>query len=218
MSVHAKMCGILENKEVDTRYGKKTVQTVVLADATGIIRLTLWEQKQNKVQENICYQISNLISNNFKNYLQLNTTQDTTFTETDPLENVMEDFSSLHNTKSLTGKIEFCSLSSTLKCMQCLKTINLEENQSFVKCGTCGAKQKLSQEQMSDMLKFQLKTMDNKRIKLVMFDVTIKNMKKENKLMGKTNDEIEDFLLDHETWKITTEEGSDLAESISLVN
>ena len=33
VSVQAKMCGVLEpTKEVDTRYGKKKVQTVILAD------------------------------------------------------------------------------------------------------------------------------------------------------------------------------------------
>lgn len=217
VSVEAKMSGVLETKEVDTRYGKKTVQTVIMADSSGIIRLALWENNIGKLQLNQCYQITNLISNHFKSFIQLSTTQDTKFTEIQEIKNVVEDFSSLENTTWLTGKIDFCSFTTHYKCMHCTKPLVFPENQKLVKCDACGVKQKVTEEQSSHVLKFQLKTDDDKKVKLIMFTNAIQQLKESCNLHTKTNDEIEDYLLMENKFQVKIDIDSDVVNEMTIV-
>ena len=191
---------------------KKKVQTVILADSTEIIRLTLWEQNIEKVQMGTCYHITDLISSSYKSYIQLTTTQDTTFTAIEQIEDVKDDFSSLQNIRSINGKMDFCSLSSQLKCMHCTKPINTTDNQIIAKCSSSGVKQKVSQQQMSNVLKFQLKTKDEKKIKLVIFATALQKFKQTYNLIKKSKD----FLLIQDNFEIKTQMDSHIVDSIEI--
>ena len=218
VSVKAKMSGFFDvENEVQTKYGRRKLQTAILADKTGVIKLTLWEDNINRIVSGNYYLIENVVSNTFKGNIQLSTTSDTTFTIIEPIEDVKQDYSSLEKVQSATGKMDFCSLSSQLKCMHCFKQLETNENQVLAKCPSCGVKQKVSSEQMTSTLKFQLKTDDDEKKKLIMFSSAIENFKQLYNLQQKTDDEIEDFLLTQDKLKICTDNESDIVNKIEII-
>ena len=131
------------------------------------------------------------------------------------MENVKDDFSSLQNIRCINGEIDFCSLSSQLKCMYCTKPINTAANQIIAKCSSW-CQTIVSQQQMSNVLKFQLKTDDEKKIKLVIFATALQKFKQTYNLINNSNDEIEDFLLMQNNFEIKTEMDSDIVDSIEI--
>jgi replication factor A1 len=74
VSIEAKIVEKGETREVQSRFKEETykVATAVIADDTGIIKLTLWNEQINQVNPNDNIKIENGYVTSFKGEIQLN--------------------------------------------------------------------------------------------------------------------------------------------------
>ena len=72
ISVEGKITEKSEPRRVNTRYGPRSVADVRLEDETGVIKLSLWEEKIDMVNIGDKVKISNAYVTEFMNELQLN--------------------------------------------------------------------------------------------------------------------------------------------------
>ena len=72
VSVEGKIIDIGEVREVNTRYGKKTVADAIIEDDTGQIKMSLWENQINSVRVGDKVSVSGAYITEFRDTLQLN--------------------------------------------------------------------------------------------------------------------------------------------------
>jgi replication factor A1 len=72
VSLQAKVIDISEKREVQTRYGRRTVADVLLEDDSGQITLSLWEDKIDAVSVGDTLNITGAFVTEFKQKMQLN--------------------------------------------------------------------------------------------------------------------------------------------------
>lgn len=72
ISVQGKVVDISETRNVQTRYGQKTVADAVIEDETGQISLTLWEDNINTVSVGDTVSVNGAFTTQFRDKLQLN--------------------------------------------------------------------------------------------------------------------------------------------------
>ena len=72
ISLRAKVIDISETRDVQTRYGKKSVADALLEDDTGQISLTLWEENISSVSVGDTVDIVGAFVTSFRDKLQLN--------------------------------------------------------------------------------------------------------------------------------------------------
>lgn len=72
VDVQAKVIDISEKREVQTRFGKKSVADALLEDETGQITMSLWEDKIDSVAVGDTVSIGGAYVTEFKQKLQLN--------------------------------------------------------------------------------------------------------------------------------------------------
>ncbi len=72
VSVKGEVLDVSDQREVNTRYGKKKVASAVIEDDSGEIKLTLWEDQINDVKVGDNISITGAYVTEFKNVLQLN--------------------------------------------------------------------------------------------------------------------------------------------------
>ena len=72
VSIEGKVVDISETREVNTRYGKKTVADAMIEDDSGQIKLTLWENQIETVRIGDSLAINGAYVTEFRNVLQLN--------------------------------------------------------------------------------------------------------------------------------------------------
>ncbi|MEM5801953.1 MAG: OB-fold nucleic acid binding domain-containing protein [Candidatus Aenigmatarchaeota archaeon] len=72
ITIKAKVIDKSEVREVNTKYGRRSVVDVLLEDATGQISLSLWEKDIDKVDIGDTVKISGAFATSFKDKLQLN--------------------------------------------------------------------------------------------------------------------------------------------------
>jgi len=73
VSVRAKVLNIGEPIEITTRFGEvKHVSEAVIGDETGVVRLSLWEDQRNEVQEGKTIFVENGYTTLVRGHLRLN--------------------------------------------------------------------------------------------------------------------------------------------------
>lgn len=72
VSLTAKVIDISERREVQTRFGKRSVADVLIEDDSGQISMSLWEDKIDAVSVGDTVDISGAYVTEFKQKLQLN--------------------------------------------------------------------------------------------------------------------------------------------------
>lgn len=72
ISLQAKVIDVSEKREVQTRFGKRSVADILLEDDSGQISLTLWEEKIDSVSVGDTVNIEGGFVTSFKEKLQLN--------------------------------------------------------------------------------------------------------------------------------------------------
>ncbi len=71
VSVEGKIIDISETREVNTRYGKRSVADAMLEDDSGQIKLTLWENQITSVRVGDKITVSGAYITEFRDVLQL---------------------------------------------------------------------------------------------------------------------------------------------------
>jgi len=71
VSVEGKIIDISETREVNTRYGKRSVADAMLEDDSGEIKLTLWENQITSVRVGDKITVSGAYITEFRDVLQL---------------------------------------------------------------------------------------------------------------------------------------------------
>jgi replication factor A1 len=72
ISLEAKVIDISETRDVQTRFGKRSVADALLEDETGQISLSLWQDQINKVRVGDIVNITGAFVTEFREKLQLN--------------------------------------------------------------------------------------------------------------------------------------------------
>lgn len=72
ISLEAKIIDKSEVRNVQTRYGPKTVADIILEDDSGQISMSLWENDINSVSVGDVVNVSGAYTTQFKDKLQLN--------------------------------------------------------------------------------------------------------------------------------------------------
>jgi replication factor A1 len=72
ISIEGKVIDIGETRDVNTRYGKKTVADEMIEDDSGQIKLTLWENQISSVRVGDKVSVSGAYVTEFRDVLQLN--------------------------------------------------------------------------------------------------------------------------------------------------
>jgi ssDNA-binding replication factor A large subunit len=72
ISLQAKVIDISDSRDVQTKYGKKSVADATLEDDSGQISLTLWEENIGKVKIGDSVSIVGAYVTEFRDKLQLN--------------------------------------------------------------------------------------------------------------------------------------------------
>jgi replication factor A1 len=72
VSVEGKIIDIGEGREVNTRYGKKTVADAIVEDETGQIKMSLWENQISSVKIGDKVSVTGAYVTEFRDTMQLN--------------------------------------------------------------------------------------------------------------------------------------------------
>jgi len=72
ISLQAKVIDVSEPRDVQTRYGRRSVADATLEDETGQISLTLWEEKINSIAIGDTVNVTGAFVTSFRDKLQLN--------------------------------------------------------------------------------------------------------------------------------------------------
>ena len=72
ISLIAKVLEISETRDVQTRFGRRSVADALLEDDTGQISVSLWEDQINKISVGDTVNITGAFATEFKGKLQLN--------------------------------------------------------------------------------------------------------------------------------------------------
>jgi ssDNA-binding replication factor A large subunit len=72
VSVEAKVVDVSESRDVQTRYGPRTVADATLEDETGQITISLWEKQINSVTVGDRVRVVGAYVTKFRDKLQLN--------------------------------------------------------------------------------------------------------------------------------------------------
>ena len=215
-TVYVKVLKFLEEQKMTpTKYGIKTTRTAVIADNTKAVKITLWQNSVEAVEEDKYYKLANIITNLFNNEVWINTTADTKISEIDPYEGVQDGAELLQPS---TSQIELATVSvvQNLKCsnMKCSKAINLDTvNQDpTMRCPHCAMKQKTA-----NMRKTTTVQMNTKTQSYYMDDLAIEDfLKKEKEIdLLQDTDRLEDFLLEIEKFTVGFKHNTNYIISIS---
>ncbi len=72
INVEAKVIEVGERRDVNTKYGVRSVADVVIEDETGQIKLSLWEAQIDSVSEGDTISIKGAYVTQFRDTMQLN--------------------------------------------------------------------------------------------------------------------------------------------------
>ncbi|MBI2084486.1 MAG: DNA-binding protein [Candidatus Aenigmarchaeota archaeon] len=72
ITIEAKVVEIGERRDVNTKYGVKSVADVVIEDETGQVKLSLWENQIDSVSEGDTISIKGAYVTQFRDTMQLN--------------------------------------------------------------------------------------------------------------------------------------------------
>jgi len=72
VSIQAKVIDISDSRDVQTKYGKRSVADATLEDDSGQISLTLWEEKISSVKIGDLINVSGAYVTEFRDKIQLN--------------------------------------------------------------------------------------------------------------------------------------------------
>ena len=204
-----------EEREIFTKYGKKTKRDSVVADDTGCKKITFWQRCINEVEPNKYYKITNITTHYFKEEMWINTTSKTTITEIPTFGEVV-DSTQLIEKDSKNIAIEQISVLNNKRCsnIKCNKTIKLPSDyvDSTVKCQTCSMKQKVSK--MKEEIVATINT-ENGDTYMVYQDKLKEYLQSKNKEDLMTDiDRLEDHMLQIENFQIETNNNSNVITSI----
>ena len=161
--------------------GPKSKLEATLSDPFGSIKITLWEQYTNLVQEGKTYALKNPKVRKNGDWHELTTARggSTTITEVEPLKetwatptDIPESFLISKSTAEILGIAQFSVYHS---CQVCKKKLH-DENTNNMKSANCDLKQKFGKEQKNNYLQVVVKIDDNTNLTLTIFDQTIKNL------------------------------------------
>ena len=122
----------------------KVCRDAVVADATGAIRLVLWEAFVDKVQVHTSYTFSDVKVKFVGGTFELTTTPSTDMCRVEPLQNVFDaDMGSFiaHGQRRVEGTISAATIKAFMTCSVCGKGVSVGEERTF-KCPSCGMRQR----------------------------------------------------------------------------
>lgn len=169
-------------------------QDVMVADQTGTIKLTVWDELVDKLQKGKSYSIKNLSTRLFQNVKALTATKATTYELGEDIPNCVEGtLDSDENEKN--GKITQAFLQLTFSCNNCKPKVIIPNDDSlFLRCSSCKMKMKKDsvQKSISGNVCFDFQ---EEKVKLSIFSSSIFSLAIANNLNTSDIENIEDFLL-----------------------
>lgn len=72
INIQAKVIDISDSRDVQTKYGKKSVADATLEDDSGQISLTLWEEKISSIKVGDIVNVAGAYVTEFRDKIQLN--------------------------------------------------------------------------------------------------------------------------------------------------
>ncbi|XP_069109877.1 uncharacterized protein [Argopecten irradians] len=213
VAVVAKVASVGEPTKQEVRGAQMTKQDIIIADNTGFINLTVWNNLIHKLLENNSYKLTNLTTRNFNSTKTLTTTLATTIEELkevpDELQNVVNiDITLTPVSLTIEGEISQVMISPSKMCMSCKKKVGdqlFNENSTFFRCCFCNMKQKASSMKTSMSGTLNVTTADDKTHKLAIFNNVLTAFLTEmdrTDLLNNSNS-LEEFLLELDSVSIT---------------
>lgn len=129
---------ILRVDDVTETVNGKKLQNVLVADSTGMAKVTLWENDVNRLKVLKSYRLTKMLVREFRGQVQLSATkEDTQMVEIDDLASVKEDDDLLLNSTLTNAKIVgVSSLEKYLSCLKCSGKVNTDGE--YGSCNKCG--------------------------------------------------------------------------------
>lgn len=168
-------------------------QDVMVADKTGTIKPTIWDELVDKLQKGKSYSIKNLSTRLLQNVKALTATKATTYELGEDIPNCVEGTLD-SDEKEKNGKITQAFLQLTFSCDNCkAKVIIPNDDSLFLRCSSCKMKMKKDsvQKSISGNVCFDFQ---EEKVKLSIFSSSIFSMAIAN-LNTSDIENIEDFLL-----------------------
>ncbi|VDH97070.1 Hypothetical predicted protein [Mytilus galloprovincialis] len=206
---------IEEQKEVEVYGLKKLKREAIVADDTGRIIVTFWENQITQITENKSYILFYLSSRN-NTSLKLTTTQKTEINEIEDLTDISETLI-VPNTSNISGKILQVQCTGRKKCPSCDKNVEVQDGAEKIKCPSCNLKSHVKSLKESIFTRINIHDHQNAIHRLICFrePLEIFLATREKSYLLENLDELEDFLLDLKHYvKVTCSKDSDIITTI----
>ena len=223
ITLKAKVAHIYPAKTV----GKDNVmmQNAVVMDPTGTIKLTLWENYTNTVNQGSTYIFKNLSVRNdkFTSELYLNTLNSSTTIESAP---EFQEILPVTVLESQTVDVEIIGVQkvqSYTACFKCNKRVDNSRHQSIIQCSSCHFKQKqnLAPKHWFVQLLVEVKNSSATKLTLTLFENTIHQIAKINghpvEINQFTAELIEEIIFDTSVISVTYNKKSHIVENVNAV-
>ena len=216
VSVHAKIMKIGQKTDIEIFGTTKTKQSVMIADNTNCLELSLFEEFVGNVEESKSYFFTNLSTRDYNNTITLTTTFTSTIKDAPQLLEVQQPDQAPDDVQ-LRGTVETVQAVILTKCISCRKSLQESTvGPKFARCASCGMRQKSSALVGTVSLTLLIKSDSKSNRYKCSHDVLstfLKIIKKEDIIQNK--DEIEENLLSFEYLKFSVIDS--LVTKISLV-
>ena len=169
--------GTLTNLYPQRKYKDASIREAALSDATGSIKLVLWETFVDQVEKGLTYNFTNLRLNTdkFDNFYLCTARTGSSIEKADPFKEQLNNYDVVGSAfvNNLIGEImsvEGCQ--RYLCCSKCKKKINNSENlptSGTINCNHCGSIQKIKACKRNMFIRFTLQDNQNKDHALTMF-------------------------------------------------
>ncbi|XP_033758511.1 uncharacterized protein LOC117340846 [Pecten maximus] len=146
VTIKAKVMDKSPPEQLSTKSKSLTKADVVVADSTGSIKLTLWEQVIEQIEVSKSYLMKSLTVREFDNNKILSSSQDSAFEEVDDIGHVkFENQKSLHDSMTVTADILSVNCQTINNCVSCRKNLPpVNSDIPTIKCLHCGIRQRIA--------------------------------------------------------------------------
>ena len=166
----------------ELRSGEK-VQEVIIADATGQVKLAVWGEHLGAVKEGCSFEIHGLMVKDYCGYKSLSTAKEMcTIKEIDDIGPLSTDATQC-DIRVIQGVHVFAvdKLEIYNSCVKCRGRVDLEEDDEMGQCGKCGTMQLVEECKETIIAQLRVKDTNGERLCLRAFDNTVLKISEETK-------------------------------------
>lgn len=202
-------------------WGKQTPRKdITVADTTGNIKVKIYSNLFDAVQNNVTYTMENLSSRSY-DYFYLTATKLTVVTKEEETLDTSTIISEIEEPTQITKSGEIISIQCIKKylCMACKKPvpINPTETSKFLKCSNCQSRGKLENFVNKLTARFTMKTSEENVALVAFHDAIISFLDSQALSQLSTNtDQLEEYFLDLPNITCTMKPNSDLVTKMAL--